>query len=156
MENVSRNFVKADSSQPSPAAIEQSLILRMLTFAASVMLVLAFSSTASAQTGGVLSGTVHDRTGTPVPGVVLTIVDPIKGDIRVTMSDSRGAYFVDRLHYGSQYRIDASHPRFRESRVEARASEGESAVDISLVPPRSRFARVALFPLRVLSFGLIG
>lgn len=129
---------------------------RALTPLASAVLVLAFSSAAAAQTGAVLSGVVHDRTGDPVSGVVLTIVDPVKGDTRVAISDNRGAYFVDRLHYGVQYAVDVSHPRFRKSRVRARANEGETAVHIALVPPRSRFVTVALFPLRLLSFGLIG
>jgi Carboxypeptidase regulatory-like domain len=127
----------------------------MLTLVATAMLVLAFSSAAAAQTGAVLSGAVHDQAGEPVSGVVLTIEDPITGDTRVTISDSRGMYSVDRLHYGTQYAVDVSHPRFRESRVWASANEGDTAVDIALVPPRSRFVRVLLFPLRVLSFGVI-
>ena len=126
------------------------------TFAATVALVLAFSPAASAQIGGVLSGVVRDRAGMPVPGVVLTIVDPLSRDTRATITDRGGAYFVDRLDYGTQYQIEVSHPRFRTSRVEATASEGETATDIALIPPRSLFARVLLLPVRVLSFGLIG
>jgi hypothetical protein len=152
---ASRILVALDSSLPSPPAFDRALLRRMLTFVATSVLVLAFSSAASAQTGAVLSGIVHDRAGGPVPGVVLTILDPDEGDTRVAISDSEGRYFVDRLHYGMHYRVDVSHPRFRNSRVQAIANEGDTAVDIALVPPRSRLASVVLFPLRVLSFGLI-
>lgn len=154
MKDTSRILVAVDSSPSSPTSGE-TLARRMLTLVATAVLVLAFSSAAAAQTGAVLSGVVHDRAGEPVSGVVLTIVDPVKGETRVAISDSRGMYSVDRLHYGTQYAVDVSHPRFRESRVWASANEGDTAVDIALVPPRSRFVRVLLFPLRVLSFGVI-
>jgi len=134
----------------------QPMSSRALTLVTTAVLVLAFSSVAAAQTGAVLSGVVHDRAGEPVSGVVLTIVDPIKGDTRVGISDSRGMYFVDRLHYGVQYAVDVSHPRFRKSRVRAGANEGETPVNIALAAPRSRLVSVALFPLRVLSFGVMG
>ena len=130
--------------------------LTALTLAATAVLVLAFSSAAAAQMGAALSGVVHDRTGEPVAGVVLTIVDPVEGNSRMTISDSEGIYFVDRLHYGVLYALDVSHPRFRKSRVRARANEGDTPVHIVLAAPRSRVVSVALFPLRVLSFGVIG
>jgi hypothetical protein len=123
--------------------------------ATAALVVLTFSSASAAQTGAVLSGIVHDRTGEPVSGVVLTIVDPLKRDTRVVLTDLRGKYFVDRLHYGVEYAIDLSHPRFRHSRVRATANEGEKSVDIIMVPPRSRLVSVALFPLRVLGFGWV-
>jgi hypothetical protein len=129
---------------------------RASTLVATAVLVLAFSSAAAAQMGAVLSGVVHDRTGEPVSGVVLTIVDPVNGDARVAISDTRGMYFIDRLHYGVPYALDVSHPRFRKSRVRARANEGDTPIDIALAAPRSRLVSVALFPLRVLSFGVIG
>jgi hypothetical protein len=142
------------------ASYQRGRVKRMsskaLTFVVTAVLVLAFSSAAAAQTGAVLSGLVHDRAGEPVSGVVLTIVDPIKGDTRVAISDSRGMYFVDRLHYEVQYAVDASHPRFRKSRVRARANEGETPVHIALAPPRSRFVRGALFPFRILASALSG
>jgi hypothetical protein len=154
LKNTSRILVAVDSSRSSPA-FKQTRARRMLTLVATAMLVLAFSSAAAAQTGAVLAGAVHDQAGEPVSGVVLTIEDPITGDTRVAISDSRGMYFVDRLHYGTQYAVDVSHPRFRESRVWASANEGDTAVDIPLVPQRSAFVRVLLFPLRVLTFGVI-
>ena len=134
----------------------QPMSSRALTLVATAVLVLAFSSAAAAQMGAVLSGVVHDRAGEPVSGVVLSVVDPAKGNTRVTISDSRGMYFVDRLHYGVQYAVDVSHPRFRKSRVRARANEGETPIHIALAPPRSRFINVALFPLRIFSLGAIG
>lgn len=128
---------------------------RASTLVAAAALVLACSSPAAAQKGAVLSGVVHDRAGEPVSGVVLTMMDLVTGDTRVTISDSRGMYFVDRLHYGVRYAVDVSHPRFRKSRVRAIANEGETPVLIALTDPRSRFVTVALFPLRVLSLGAI-
>jgi hypothetical protein len=126
------------------------------TLVTAAALLLTFSPAAGAQTGAVLSGVVHDRAGDPVAGVVLTVVDPVRGETRVVMSDERGMYFVDRLHYGFEYAVQVSHPRFRKSRVRANANEGETPVHITLAPPRSRFMTAALFPLRVLSFGYIG
>jgi hypothetical protein len=132
------------------------MLSRAFVLVAVAALVLAFSSAAAAQTGAVLSGVVHDRAGEPVSGVVLTIIDRDTGDARVVISDDRGMYFVDHLHYDVQYTVDVRHPRFGRSRVHARANEGDAPVDISVVPPRSRFVRVALFPLRILTFGAIG
>jgi hypothetical protein len=129
---------------------------RALTFVAAAVLGLAFSSVAAAQTGAALSGVVHDRTGEPVSGVVLTIIDRDAGDTRVAISDNRGMYFVDHLHYDVQYAVDVRHPRFRRSRVQARANEGETPLHLALAPPRSRFVSVARFPLRILTFGAIG
>ena len=117
------------------------------------VLMLAIVPAAAAQTGGVLTGIVHDRTGKPVPGVVLTIVDPEEQAVRVVVTDQRGVYFVDRLHYGRAYAVDVSHRRFRESRLQASANEGELPLDIALEPRRSRLARLGLFSLRVLRLG---
>lgn len=136
---------------------------RVGTLVAAAVLALGISPAASAQTGAVLSGVVYDRAGTPVPGVVLTVVGPPNGDprpigaqVRVVVTDEQGAYLVDRLSYGREYAVHAQHPRFRKSRVQASANEGEAPLHITLAPPRSRLATVALMPLRVLSFGLIG
>jgi Carboxypeptidase regulatory-like domain len=129
---------------------------RGLTLVGCAVLVLVFSSAAAAQTGAVLSGVVYDRTGEPVSGVVLTIIDPVTADIRVAISDHRGMYSVDRLQYAVQYAVDVRHPRFRKSRVRARANEGEIPFHIALASPRSRFVNAALFPLRVVTFGAIG
>lgn len=107
------------------------------------------SAPATAQVGGVLSGLVRDGAGNPVPGVVLTVVGPTERDARVVITDQRGAYFIDRLHYGTEYELDVSHPRFRKSRVRASANEGEAPVEITLSPRRSRLARVGHFWLRV-------
>ena len=127
--------------------------IRALVAAAAV--ILGFGSASAAQTGGVLSGVVHDRTGNPVPGVVLTVLDPAKPEPRVVITDQRGSYSVDRLHSGTEYAVSVSHPRFRKSRVRARANEGEAPVHITVHPRRNRLTKVALVPLRVLSLGLI-
>jgi Carboxypeptidase regulatory-like domain len=126
------------------------------TLVATAGLLLAFSTSAGAQTGAVLSGVVQDRAGEAVSGVVLTVVDPVRSESRVVITDDRGAYFVDRLHYGFAYTVHVSHPRFRKSRVQASANEGETPVHITLAPPRPRLVSAVLFPLRILSFGRIG
>ena len=123
--------------------------------AGAAALVLTIVPAAAAQTGGVLSGVVHDGTGNPVAGVVLTIVDPEEPGARVVITDERGAYFVDRLHYGTPYAIDVSHPRFRKSRLQANANEGETPVYIALDRRRHRLTRLARFSLRVLRLGFM-
>lgn len=128
---------------------------RIRKLVGAALLVLVIVPPAAAQTGAVLSGVVHDRAGNPVPGVVLTIVDPAKPEARVVVSDQRGAYFVDHLNYGTPYAVDVSHPRFRKSRVRATANEGEIPVDITLHPRRTALVRLGLFPLRVLTLGLL-
>jgi hypothetical protein len=115
--------------------------------------VIGIASETAAQTGGVLSGVVYDRAGNPVPGVVLTIVDPEQQGARVVVTDQRGAYFVDRLRYAAEYTVKVSHRRFNTSRVEASANEGELPIDITLQPRRSRLARLGSFSLRVLRLG---
>jgi hypothetical protein len=121
--------------------------IRALIGAAALALCLA--PAAAAQTGAVLSGVVHDRAGNPVPGVVMTVIDPTQRAVRVVLTDERGAYFVDRLDYGKPYYLQASHPRFRHSRVDASANEGETLVDVTLHGKRHVFTRVALFPLHL-------
>ena len=128
---------------------------RMRNLAGAVLLGLVTAPVAAAQTGAVLSGVVHDRAGNPVPGVVVTIVDPEKLGTRVVLTDQSGVYFVDRLHYGTAYAVDVSHPRFRKSRLKAVANEGEIPVHVTLDPRRTWLARLALFPLRVFRLGLM-
>jgi len=128
---------------------------RVWMLAAAAALVSAVSSPAAAQTGAVLSGVVQDRAGTPVAGAVLTVVDPVKEETRVVVTNQGGGYFVDRLHYGREYAVDVSHPQFRKSRLRASANEGDAPVHITVLPRRTPFARAVLYPLHVLSFGLI-
>jgi hypothetical protein len=122
---------------------------------AAAALALTFAPAAAAQTGAVLTGVVYDRTGAPLPGVVLTIVDPFKPEPRVVLSDSNGMYVVDRLVYGRTYAVDASHPRFSTGHVDARANEGETPVHITLKGRQNAFARVVLYPFRALGSGLM-
>ena len=85
MKDTSRIPVALDSSRSSPA-FKHTLARGILTLVATAMLVLAFSLLATAQTGAVLSGVVHDRAGEPVSGVILTIVDPVEGDTAVDIA----------------------------------------------------------------------
>jgi hypothetical protein len=134
----------------------QRMSSKARTGVATVVALLAFWSSGQAQTGAVLSGVVRDPAGEPVSGVVLTIVNSGSGEVRVVSSDHHGAYIVDRLHYGLEYAIESRHPRFRQSRVRARANEGETPVDITLAARRHRLVNAVLLPLRFLSFGAIG
>jgi hypothetical protein len=128
---------------------------RIRNLVGAVLLGLGTAPVAAAQTGAVLSGVVFDRAGNPVPGVVVTIVDPAKQGPRVVVTDQSGVYFVDRLHYGTAYAVDVSHPRFRKSRLQAIANEGEAPVHVTLNPRRAWPMRLALFPLRVFRLGLM-
>jgi hypothetical protein len=128
---------------------------RIRNLIVALLLVLGIVPVAAAQTGGVLTGVVYDHAGNPVPGAVLTIIDPSQPGTRVAVTDLRGVYFVDRLDYGLEYDVDVSHPRYRKSHLHASANEGDTPVDISLQPQRNRLARFGLFSLRVVSLGFI-
>jgi hypothetical protein len=128
---------------------------RVRAFFVPAALALAFAPAAAAQTGAVLTGVVYDRAGAPLPGVVLTIVDPSKPEPRVVLSDSNGMYVVDRLVYGRTYGVDASHPQFSAAHVNARANEGEIPVHITLENRQNPFARAVLYPFRALGSGLM-
>lgn len=128
---------------------------KVRTLIAVAALALAFAPAAAAQTGAVLTGVVYDRTGAPLPGVVLTIVDPSKPEPRVVLSDSNGVYMVDRLVYGRTYGVEASHPQFSAAHVDGRANEGETPVHITLKGKQNAFARVLLYPFRALGSGLM-
>jgi hypothetical protein len=128
---------------------------RIAKLIVAALLVLGIAPPATAQTGGVLTGVVHDRAGNPVPGVVVTIVDPAHPGARVVVTDQRGVYFIDRLEYGTGYAVEVSHPRFRKSRLQASANEGDTLVDITLDRRRHRLARLGLISLRVLRLGFM-
>ena len=129
------------------------MVCRIRNLALAGVLVLVIVPAAAAQTGAVLTGLVQDRAGNPVPGVVLTIVDPEQPRARVVVTDQDGVYFIDRLDYGTSYAVDVSHPRFRRSRVQATANEGEAPVHITVDARRTRLGRLARFSLRVLRLG---
>jgi hypothetical protein len=130
------------------------MVSRIRNLIVAGLLVLGSVPAAAAQTGGVLTGVVHDGAGNPVPGVVLTIVDPAQPGARVVVTDQHGVYFIDRLDYGTAYDVEVSHPRFRKSRLQASANEGETGIQIALYPRRGRLVRLGLFSLRLLSLGL--
>jgi len=119
------------------------------------LLVLTFVPVAAAQTGAVLTGVVHDEHGNPVPGAVLTLVDSTQNGTRVVVTDSRGAYLVDRLTYGRAYDLGVSHPQFRTSRLSASANEGDVAVNVAMHPRRGPLARLAFLSLRMVTFGTV-
>jgi hypothetical protein len=127
---------------------------RVAPFVAAVVLGLGMTFVAEAQTAGVISGIVQDRTGQPVSGAVLTISDPARPVTRVVVTDLQGGYFVDHLHYGTAYDVDITHPRFRKSRLHTMANEGNIPVHIALEPRRSRLATIGHACLRVLRLGL--
>ena len=62
-------------------------------FAAIAVLILVFSSIASAQViTGSISGTVADETGAVLPGVEVTVNNLDTGFTRTVISNDRGAY----------------------------------------------------------------
>lgn len=89
---------------------------------------------AAAQDAPAHRGIVHDHTGTPLPGVVLTIVHPDETAVRVVVTDLLGAYAVGDLERGTRYTIHVSHPEFRKTRL--RAAPGDR-VSVTLKPRRA-------------------
>ncbi len=74
---------------------------RNRVFAAIAVLVLVFSSIASAQViTGSISGTVADETGAVLPGVEVTVSNQDTGFSRTIITDDRGAYRAPSLPVG--------------------------------------------------------
>jgi hypothetical protein len=92
------------------------------------------SATGAAAQPDPLRGVVHDHTGTPVPGVVVTVEHPQQTAIRVVLTDLQGQYAVRELERGTRYNIHVSHPKFRQARVKASAGD---RVNVKLKPRRS-------------------
>jgi hypothetical protein len=105
--------------------------IRALLGAAAVVFGLA---TGAAAQSGPLRGVVHDHTGTPMPGAVVTIAHPQQTAVRVVLTDLRGEYAVGELERGTRYKVDISHPEFRKVRLQASAGE---RVHVTLKPRRS-------------------
>ena len=139
--------------RPIPYKEQVNAMARRIRYLIMAAFVIGLASEAAAQTGAVLTGVVYDSAGNPVPGVVVTIVDPEQDGARVVVTDERGAYLVDRLRYATEYAVKVSHRDFRSSRLEASANEGEMPIDIVLQPRRSRLAQLGHFSLRVLRLG---
>jgi hypothetical protein len=95
--------------------------------------VFGFVSAAAAQSVPSQRGLVHDHTGAPLPGAVVTVHHPDKLAVRVALTDLHGEYSVEPLERGVQYIVRVSHPRYREAQV--RAAVGEPLA-VNLKPRR--------------------
>lgn len=105
--------------------------IRRLFMAAAV--VFGFATGAAAQSDPVHRGVVHDHTGAPMPGAVVTIQHPQRTAVRVALTDEWGEYVVGALQPGVRYKVHVSHPKFRETRLQASAGE---QVIVKLKPRR--------------------
>jgi Carboxypeptidase regulatory-like domain len=105
--------------------------IRSLLTAAAV--VFGFATGAAAQPDP-LRGVVHDHTGTPIAGVVVTVEHPQQTVVRVVLTDLKGQYTVGPLERGIRYTVRVSHPKFRNARLDAVAGD---EVTVKLKPRRS-------------------
>ena len=96
---------------------------------------LGMAAPAWAQGGGVLKGSVHDVSGAPLPGAVVTVSDPQQMRVRVAITDLRGEYVVEGLERTTEYRVEVSHPKFRKRELQAQPHDG-AAEPITLEPRR--------------------
>ena len=97
------------------------------------IVVFGFATTATAQSDPLHRGVVHDQTGTPMPGVVVTIQHPQQEVVRVVLTDQWGEYAVGDLERGTRYTIRLTHPRFRPEKVQAAAGDH---INVTLKPRR--------------------
>ena len=77
----------------------------------SITMLAGFASTARAQAGGSIAGTVADATGAVVPGAAVTIQNPVSGYSRATTTDSSGRYVFANLPLNT-YHLDIKAPGF--------------------------------------------
>ena len=80
-----------------------------------VMLVcLAFTSSAFAQTTGALSGTAVDQQGGALPGVSITAVHQPTGTEYTATTDGEGRFQIPNVRVGGPYRVTAALSGFNE------------------------------------------
>ena len=81
--------------------------LRRVLFAAlAVILSLSYSLCGTAQSGtnsGTIAGTVADATGAVIPGAKVTILNPVSGYNRSTVSDATGHYQLGNIPFNSYH-----------------------------------------------------
>ena len=92
---------------------------------------------AAAQDGAVLSGVVYDPSGTPTPGVVVTVTHPERNAVRVVVTNLQGEYRLEGLEEGTEYRVEVSHPKFRKLRVTIPVVRGQTPVVTRLNPRKN-------------------
>ncbi len=88
-------------------------------------LFLSLSSIAFAQTGGTVTGTVSDPSGSLIPGVQITLTNPNTGTKFDTVTTSTGNFTVPGVPVGSYY-LQAEHTGF--SKYEAKNLDVQLAV----------------------------
>ena len=110
--------------------------------AAVVILVLGAAATADAQYGAAIRGVIHDASGQPTPGAVVTVSHPAARLVRVAVTNLRGEYVIRGLEPGAEYVVRVTHPKFKKHRLEARAyAAAERVTPVRLKPRRADAVR---------------
>src|ERR1700730_1808806 len=98
-------------------------------------ILILFSSTALAQFGASLEGTVTDKSGAVVAGATVTITDQATGVSRSTVTSDAGFYRIPGLSPG-RYRVDDEAASFKK----------ETTSDVQVNAETTRGLNVALTP----------
>ena len=105
------------------------------------ILVLGLGAAADAQYTAAIRGVVHDSSGQPTPGVVVTVWHPTTPTVRVAVTDLNGEYVVRGLEPGVAYRVHVTHPNFKKQQLEAQAFALEQDQTTVRLKPRRATAR---------------
>jgi hypothetical protein len=117
-------------------------MMRWTTAVAAAVLALGLATAADAQYTAAIRGVVHDTTGRPTPGVVVTVTHPTEPVVRVAVTNLRGEYVINWLEPGRGYIVHVTHPNFRKQRLEARAAAAiQEPTEVRLKPRRTTTAR---------------
>jgi hypothetical protein len=109
---------------------------------AAAVLVLSLAATADAQYSAAVRGVIHDATGRPAPGVVVTLSHPTAPVVRVAVTNLKGEYVVRGLEPGVEYVVHLTHPNYRKERLEARAYAAvQEPTRVQLTPRRTAAVR---------------
>ena len=111
---------------------------RIRTLLAAAVVVFGLATAVSSQPDAVLTGVVHDHTGAPAVGAVVTIAHPEQKQVRVVATNLYGEYAVAGLDRHTIYEVHVSHPQFRKARLQARA---DGHLRVQLKPRRGCLGR---------------
>src|SRR5438046_2013925 len=112
---------------------------------------LALASTADAQVGGSLTGTVKDSTGAVVPGVSVTAANPALGTEFNVLTDGQGLYAFPKLPVG-RYDVTMVLDGFKPQKRTAVPVDADSALQINVtleVGEQSETVTVSVNAIRV-------
>ncbi len=100
--------------------------VHLLYFAALALTVIT-AAAASAQSDGRITGVVRDSSGAPMPGVTITVLNPVTGTARTVTSAADGKFAADGLAAGL-YTVSAELKGFAKvTRKEVRVVSGAAA-----------------------------